>query len=107
MQKLYQISANSGMISRVSRNKLDAAVREPDSDNEKAAKKEAKKEAAKKEKKVARMDDSSSDEPDMKKDKKKSKETKAEAEPANLMEDLLGLDTAPATSQPVSGTGLD
>jgi AP-1 complex subunit beta-1 len=102
MRKLYKISTESGMISRVSRNKLEAGANmltdNIKNENTKVVeeKKEKKEKKAKKEKSV-RMDDSSSD--DDKKKKKKElldgsdedEDKQPKPENNNLIEDLLGL----------------
>ena len=107
MQKLYTITAQSGMISRLSKSKLDlsAAMATDIAEEIKKPKAEKKKEEKKKEekpKKPARMDDSSSEE-DIKKTKKVNTAEPPPTKDENLIEDLLGMDSGPT----IDSSGLN
>lgn len=89
MQKLYQITASSGMISRASQKKLELGAQMVESNKERAKNKtldtideeKPTKESKKSKKKPVTLDDSS-EEDEPKKEEKKSEEVSKKEEPA-------------------------
>ena len=108
MQKLYQISASSGMVSRASQNKIQLGAQMTATDRQASSKKEKveKEEKPKQKKKPVTLDDSSEEE-----EKKETKEAPASSsnvesgapQTVDLLGDLLGMDGGPPQVDNLAG----
>ena len=100
------------MISHLSKNKVDLGMEMATEILEESKKtkddkpvKEKKEKKENKEKKPARMDDDTDSDEETSKKNKKTEAVTAKQESNNMLEDLLGLDSGPSTTQ--ASTGLE